>query len=279
MLRFQTLSPGSTLISESPSAPRVRRLFPEPVALRAEEIYHDLSFPEPPSERPYTAINMVSTADGRITVRGRAGGIGGRVDRIAMRVLRSRVDAVMVGAGTVRNEKINLGLPQDLLRLVRERDPLGVVISSGGDLPLQNLIQNEDERLLFLISEQASEGAAERLSGRGEVRRLPEGSGDRGPSHAAVLSLLREEYGIRRLLVEGGPSVNHALVEARLVDELFLTFAPSLAGGVSPGVASTILSGTAFEEPTEMGLLSAYESGSELYLRYSLEARSDREVR
>lgn len=244
----------------------MRRLFPEPAELRAEEIYHDLRFPGPPPARPYAAINMVSTVDGRVTVRDRAGGIGGPVDRLAMRVLRSRVDAVLVGAGTVRSEKINLGVPRDLSGAVGASEALGVVISASGDVTLDNMAYNEGERLLFLLSEEAPRGAEKKLSARGEVRRM---AGSRG-GYGAALSLLREEYGVRRLLVEGGPSVNHALVGAGLVDELFLTFAPKLAGGTGPRGVSGILSGPAFETPGGMRLLSVYESGGELYLRYSL---------
>lgn len=243
----------------------MRRLLPELAEMREEEIYHDLRFPEPPPERPYTAINMVSTADGRVTVGNRAGGIGGPVDRLAMRLLRSRVDAVMVGAGTVRSEKINLGLPSDLRGVVRDFNPLGVVLSASGEVPLDNLVQNDGERLLFLLSEKAPGSVEERLSTRGEVRSMGEGSGGY-EAYEAALSLLREEYGVRRLLVEGGPSINHALVGAGLVDELFLSFAPKLAGGAAGG----ILAGPALEEPAKMRLLSAYESGGELYLRYSL---------
>lgn len=81
---------------------------------------------------------MVSTTDGRITAGGRAGGIGSQVDRLVMRLLRSRTDAVMVGAGTVRNEKINLGLPADLRGSVKRSDYLGVVLSASGEIPLDN---------------------------------------------------------------------------------------------------------------------------------------------
>lgn len=246
-----------------PEEPPVRRLLPDPDVLRAEEIYQDLRFPEAPRDRPYTTINMVSTTDGKVTVGGQAGGIGGPVDRLVMRSLRSRVDAVMVGAGTVREERINLGLPRDLRGMVRDSDPLGVVISASGDVPLDNLVENEDERLLFLISDDAPERAADTLSKRGEVRRLRGGE----TGYGAALSLLRREYDVRRLLIEGGPSVNHALIESGLVDELFLTFAPKLAGGGS----GSILSGGAFGEPAGMRLLSVYEAGGELYLRYSLD--------
>lgn len=240
----------------------MRRLLPEPASLRAEEIYSDLRFPEPREDRPYTAINMVSTVDGKVTVDGRAGAIGGPVDRLVMRLLRSRVDAVMVGSGTVRAEKINLGLPGDLRETVRDPSPLGVVISASGDVPLSNLVENEDERLLFLISEEATNEAAKTLSARGEVRRMPGTA-----SYDSALSILREEYGVRWLLAEGGPSLNRALADAGLVDELFLTFAPKLAAGE----AANILSGPALEASAGMRLISAYESGGELYLRYSLQ--------
>ncbi|CAN5219662.1 pyrimidine reductase family protein [soil metagenome] len=248
-----------------PEAPVLRRLLPDPAELRAEEIYRDLRFPDPPSHRPYTTINMVSTADGKITVNDRAGGIGGPVDRLAMRVLRSRVDAVMVGAGTVRAEKINLGVPPDLDGIIRGPEPLGIVVSASGDVPLYNLAENSGERLLFLVSDESSREAVEALSARGEVRRLREMRG--GSGYFAALSVLRHEYGVRSLLVEGGPSLNHALISSELVDELFLTLAPKLAGGG----AGNILSGELFGGAVEMRLLSVYEADGELYLRYALE--------
>lgn len=256
-------------ISESPSGVRARKLLPEPLAdLGAEEIYSDLIFPEPPPNRPYTAINMVSTADGKITAGGRAGGIGSRVDRLVMRLLRSRTDAVMVGAGTVRAEKINLGLPSDLSDSVRRSEHLGVILSASGEVPLENLVQNEGERLLFITSRSTSERTLKRLSQRGEVR--PELAGVRD-DYRRVLELLRSEYGVGRLLVEGGPSVNRALMRHGLADELFLTFTPRLAAGIPSGDrASTILHGEELEPPLDMRLLSVYEADSELYMRYAL---------
>jgi riboflavin biosynthesis pyrimidine reductase len=88
-----------------------------------------------------------------------------------------------------------------------------------------------------------------------------------GSGYFAALSVLRHEYGVRSLLVEGGPSLNQALVSSALVDELFLTFAPKLAGGE----AGNILSGGLFGGAVEMRLLSVYEADGELYLRYALE--------
>lgn len=211
---------------------------------------------------------MVATADGKITAGGRAGGIGSRIDRLVMRLLRSRTDAVMVGAGTVRSEKINLGLPTDLRGSVKRPGYLGVVLSASGEVPLDNLTENEDERLLFITSRSASEKTLKSLSRRGEVR--PDLPG-KPEDHRRALELLRSEYAVERLLVEGGPSLNHALIRDGLVDELFLTFAPKLAGGAPSGEQpSAILHGEELDPPRNMRLLSLYEADSELYMRYAL---------
>ena len=212
---------------------------------------------------------MVSTTDGRITAGGRAGGIGSQVDRLVMRLLRSRTDAVMVGAGTVRNEKINLGLPADLRGSVKRSDYLGVVLSASGEIPLDNLTENEGERLLFLTTGAASERTLKGLSHRGEVRPDLAGEPD---DHRRALQILRSEYGVERLLVEGGPSLNHALIRDGLADELFLTFAPKLASSKPSGEQpSTILHGEELYPPRSMRLLSLYEADSELYMRYALD--------
>src|SRR5205085_2515837 len=69
---------------------------------------------EPRDDRPYLALNMVATADGRVTVGGRSGPIGNEADRALFHELRAQVDAVMAGAGTVRTERYG--------RIVRDPD-------------------------------------------------------------------------------------------------------------------------------------------------------------
>ena len=88
----------------------ILRLYPPP-RQEVSAIYEDLS----PSwrrdgERPYVILNMVSSLDGRTAIEGKAAGIGSTTDRKTMRTLRSKVDAVMIGAGTLRAEKLSLGL-------------------------------------------------------------------------------------------------------------------------------------------------------------------------
>jgi riboflavin biosynthesis pyrimidine reductase len=90
-------------------------------------------------------------------------------------------------------------------------------------------------------------------------------SGPQGPADLpALLRSLRED-GVRALLCEGGPRLYASLQAASLVDELFLTIAPKLAGGAAPH----ILEG---ELPAVTGLELAWllEEDGELFARYTV---------
>jgi riboflavin biosynthesis pyrimidine reductase len=80
-----------------------------------------------------------------------------------------------------------------------------------------------------------------------------------------ALQRLRSEHGIRSLLCEGGPTLNATLFAAGLVDELFLTIAPAVAGA---GEALTIVEGDALPAPSSLELKSVHEAAGHLFLRY-----------
>lgn len=83
-----------------------------------------------------------------------------------------------------------------------------------------------------------------------------------------MLSVLREQYGVRYLLCEGGPTLNFALFQAGCVDELFVTVAPFVAGH---GGDLTLVHGPRLLQPfPELGLLSAFFHEGELFLRYAV---------
>ncbi len=219
----------------------------------------------PPSDDlPYVIVNMVGSVDGRSSAGGKASGIGGRPDRGAMRALRGCVDAVMVGAGTLRAERLNLGLDDP-----EARQPLAVIVGGSGHVPVaERLILPPGQRVLLALPEgrPRPDGpgrdrltvlrVAERDAGRVELGRL--------------LRTLRAKYGVRRLLVEGGPGLNRALVEAGLVDEIFLTVVPKLLLGRE----AAIISGereTTPAEPRALTLLSVHSAEGEIFLRYRLQ--------
>ena len=78
---------------------------------------------------------------------------------------------------------------------------------------------------------------------------------------------LRARFGVRSILCEGGPTLNGALLADGLVDELFLSLAPKLSGGVDP---LTIVEGMTLPGAVDMELEWLLESESHLFLRYAL---------
>nr|MDQ3849916.1 dihydrofolate reductase family protein [Actinomycetota bacterium] len=82
-----------------------------------------------------------------------------------------------------------------------------------------------------------------------------------------VLARLRAEHGVRSVLSEGGPHLNRSLLPDGLVDEMFLTIVPKIAGGAG-GLG--IVSGEEFATPLELELRWLLECKGELYTRYAV---------
>src|SRR3954462_8286177 len=92
-----------------------------------------------PPERPYLLVNMVSSLDGKATIEWRTKGLSTDLDRELFHRLRTQVDAVMVGAGTVRAERYGRVTKFEELRAARveaglDPDPVAVVVSARLDL-------------------------------------------------------------------------------------------------------------------------------------------------
>ena len=258
------------------------RLLPAGDAATAQEIADRLELAaaaRPLVKRPYAALNMISTVDGRASIEGRSGAMGNQADRELFRALRTAVDAVMVGAGTVRVERYGRMIADaSRRRMRRERgmseEPLACIVSArlalAPDLPL---LACAGARVVIVTSSQASlpPTAAQVEYVRAERNGLLDLAG--------AMARLRERFAVRTLLCEGGPHLNSSLLAAGLVDELFLSLAPKLAGGdPASGEALRILAGPAAHPPVELRLLSALENDSHLFLRYGVCASAGERV-
>lgn len=221
----------------------LRRLFPDPGTVTVDDAASGLGFSErAPAERPYIAVNMVSTADGKATLAGRTAPMSGEVDRELFHHLRAQADGILVGAGTVRTERYGRVTKTDELAAKRDREGLrgeavAVVASRSMSLPPDLPILAEDGSPVIFVTDP-----------------LPE-----------ALRKLRQEDGIRSLLCEGGPTLNSTLFAENLVDELFLTISPTLAGS---GETLTIVEGAPLPGPADLELLTVHEAAGHLFLRY-----------
>lgn len=240
----------------------MRRLLPDPGPTTVLDEVRQLDLiSDPPADRPYVVTNFALTVDGRATLHGRSGAIGSDVDTEFLVCLRTRVDAVMIGAGTMRAERYGRPVSDPAKRGRRERrgfsqDPLLVIVSGRLDIPWDApVFQDRGARVLIFTTSDAS--APETVADVRVVRH--EGAVDL----RKALEHLRRERGVRGLLCEGGPRLHAQLIDAGLVDELFITRAAKIAGGDGPGVVVDL---PELERPLDLAWL--LESDGELFLRY-----------
>jgi 5-amino-6-(5-phosphoribosylamino)uracil reductase len=240
----------------------VRRLLPDQAETTVAEQLAELDLKDlAHDDRPYLILNFVTTLDGRAAIEGRAGAIGDEADSEMLNRLRTRADAVMVGAGTMRVERLGRMVSDPQLRAYRERsglahDPLGVIISNRLDLPWDAALFTDGggSVVIFTASSEEPPETATPVT----VVRHPD-----GVELDRALNWLLTERGIRSVLCEGGPTLHGRLREGGLVDELFLTIAPKIAGGEE----TSILEG-AMTHPDEVELVWLLESDGELFGRY-----------
>ncbi len=256
---------------------RLSRLLPAGPAGAIPEILEDLGLWPPPAATGGAGrliLNMVSTADGRATLAGRSGAISSRADRALFHGLRMAVDAVLVGAGTVRSERYGRMIADRTHRDQRRAqglpdEPLACIVSGrldlGDDIPL---LAEPGARVAIVTSSAASlPGCA------ASVEYVRAGAGG-ALDLAAALRELRERFDVRTVLCEGGPHLGYQLLAAGLLDELFLTLSPTLAGGEpASGEALRILAGGELDPPAALELRSVLASESFLFLRYGVSAR------
>lgn len=236
-------------------------IYPEHRPVSPEELASELRLHElAPPDRPYLGINMVSSLDGKATLDWRTKGLSTEVDRRLFHHLRTQADAVMVGAGTAREERYGRVTKNDELRdkrVAEGRAPeaLAVVVSGRLDLPPDLPLLNEPDQEVLVAT------GAEHSLADGHPGIMYARVGDDLPRLMAELN----DRGVRSVLCEGGPTLNSFLFAAGLVDELFLTMNPKLVGGAA---ALTIVAGRELVEPVELDLVSVAEADGELYTRF-----------
>jgi riboflavin-specific deaminase-like protein len=241
---------------------KLRRLLPDPAEIDPAEQIRSLDLVSlAHDDRPYTVTNFALTVDGRATIDGRSGPIGSETDTAVLVGLRTRVDAVMIGAGTMRVERYGPPVADPAKRERREREglphhPLMVIVSDSLELPwdAELFTAGQGRVLIFTSSDRDPPETATPV----KVERH-----DHTVDLVAAMRHLRRERGVRALLSEGGPHLHAQLVAAELVDELFITVAPKLQGGAGPGLVEGLPERT---RGLELAWLLADEG--ELFARY-----------
>ena len=186
--------------------------------------------------RPYVRLNVAATADGKIdTFERRGAAISSARDKQRVDQLRAASDAVMVGGRTLHDEDPRLTVKSETLRLERQRrglppNPAKVAVASRLHLSADcRFLTDGPARIILFTTSQTPPDQLEMLRARDATVRILDGA---RPDLAKVLYSLKDD-GIENLLVEGGATLNHALLSLGLVDELTVYVAPLIFGGES----------------------------------------------
>ncbi|MFN8219826.1 MAG: dihydrofolate reductase family protein [Fimbriimonadales bacterium] len=217
------------------------------------QVYAGLQLPEGPPDRPYVAINMVTTIDGKTITGNRDEAVmdlGSKVDHATMRNIQNAADAVMLGAGSLRSTP-GLWYPAHRPRFV---------VTRSGDLNWKSRFFSDAPHHAYVVAPEdyqlpAGNPGIHLAAGSGEV------------DLKLALRKMRTELGVRSLLVEGGSELNARMLDADLVDELFLTLAPKVKLGRE---TPTYAGGHPLprEAVQRYLLVSEQRVGDEVFLRY-----------
>jgi riboflavin-specific deaminase-like protein len=221
---------------------------------------------------PFLLVNMAMTADGKIATANRAvSSFGSRRDQEHLLQLRATADAVMGGARTADLNAINMGPGPAKYRRLRLRRGLAefnlrVIVSGSGTLnPGAEVFRHRFSPIIILTTGRASAGRLKKLRAVATEVKI---CGTSEINFPRALRWLRKQWGIKRLLCEGGGELNDALFRAGLVNQLHLTVCPKVFGGrTAPTIVDGLGAGS-LARAAQLELESARRQGNEMFLVY-----------
>jgi len=217
--------------------------------------------------KPHVLVMSEITVDGKLTLK------KGASSKILMKYMdpetdlllhktRAEYDAIMVGSNTIKIDNSFL-----TVRHVEGTSPLRVIPNSQADIPLDSNVLKGDAPTLIVVSEKAPKERVEAIKKTAaEVIVVGEDHIDL----PLLLNVLFEDYGVSRLMVEGGPTLNHFMFQYHLVDEIRLIHLPLIVGGAD---TPSLVGGMHIESEDDMFRLSLknhYLCGSNLVTEYDV---------
>ncbi|MFJ8332647.1 pyrimidine reductase family protein [Streptomyces sp. NPDC094437] len=216
---------------------------------------------------PWLRANMVSSLDGAAEHDGRSAPLSGPADQRVFHTLRALADAVVIGAETVRHEGYGPARAGTGFEAARAAAGQGVapaiaVVSAGLDLDFTLPLFAEPlvPTLVVTGAGAPAEGVAAAEKAGVKVVFAGDGASVDPGRVVAVLGGL----GFTRLLAEGGPRLLGQMVASDVLDEMCVTFSPTLAAGDAQRIAW----GPAVPDPLRFALVSLMEEDGFLFGRY-----------
>jgi 2,5-diamino-6-(ribosylamino)-4(3H)-pyrimidinone 5'-phosphate reductase len=216
--------------------------------------------------RPFIFINLAASADGKISDESkRQMRISCKEDMKRVDILRASSDAIMVGIGTVLSDNPELVVKSDELRRLRmekglDANPIRVVVDSRCRVPLNANVLNADAKTIVAVSKAADSQKIKEIRKRVEIVVF----GDKKVDLRALVEYLYS-IGIKRLMVEGGATLNYGLLKELLVNEIYVYYSSMIIGGAA---SPTIVDGKSFSPPIKLELIDVEKLGNGVLARW-----------
>jgi 2,5-diamino-6-(ribosylamino)-4(3H)-pyrimidinone 5'-phosphate reductase len=217
--------------------------------------------------KPHVLMMSEITADGKLTLR------KGASSKILMKYMapetevllhrtRAEYDAIMVGSNTIRIDNSFL-----TVRLVPGKSPLRVIPSSMADLPIDANVLSPGAPTAIAVCEKAPPERLAAIRARGALVIV---AGKEHVELPLLMDRLAREHGVKRLMIEGGPTLNWHMLHHCLVDEIRLIHLPFIVGGAD---TPSLVGGMRIESEGEMirlELKKYYMCGTNLVTEYDV---------
>jgi len=220
--------------------------------------------------RPRVIANFARSADGKVSTRNfTPSGFTSKSDLRRLLEIRASGDAVMVGRHTLAADAMSMTLRDEDLRESRVAaglapEPLRVIISASGNLdPSWKVFTTAGSRRVVFSTHAMPASVQSALTPCADLHLAPSDHLDLGD----VLHTLRQQYAVRTLICEGGPTLFRGLVDIGAIDELRVTMAPLVFGGAGAPTLTGV-STEFFPHPVQLTMQSMEVLGEECYLSY-----------
>jgi len=230
--------------------------------------------------RPFVVATFAMTADGKVTTKN-FGPVDftSREDKLHLFRQRASADAVLLGHTSLERDDVRLGVPTELQELRskrgQSRSPLRVIVSNKGRIDDRLRIFQADISPIIIFSTKRMPSKNQETLRKKAILHLTKAD---QVDLAAMLKTLRNQYKVRTLACEGGPTLFRSLLEQGLVDQLNLTIAPYMFGG---GKAPTLtgLSREFLPASVHCSLIDVRTVGGECFLTYRIKHQRRRRSR
>jgi len=212
--------------------------------------------------RPYVILSAAISLDGKIATKTGDSKLSSKIDKIRVHKLRSKVNGILIGKNTLQCDN-----PILAVRYSKGKNPTRIILDSKGTISSNSRIIKTAKKIptIIAVSKQITKKNHSRL------KKYPVDVVVLGEKNVNLKKLLKylAKKRIRKLLVEGGGTVNWEFIKQNLYDEIIVTITPFLLGGKN---AITLVQGIGFsiiDKSSKLKLKKIIHQKNEIVLQYS----------